>query len=174
MELGLSNANLTQSSNSSLSSSLESTSTSLEAVGAPTAGAGTVAPTNRPWTDSDDEHAGGGEINESDWSSNIDADILKTLSDNEKKRQEVINELYITERSHVRTLRLLDRIFRKPLQESNLLSIEHLQLLFPLPALVTLKEVHGTFESKLKQRRNDSSHLVNCIGDILSEMVSIL
>lgn len=94
------------------------------------------------------------------------------MSDNEKKRQEVINEIYVTERSHVRTLRLLDRIFRKPLLDENLLSIDLLQLLFPLPALTTLSKVHGAFEAKLKQRRNDSSHLVNCIGDIISEMVS--
>ncbi len=63
-----------------------SPSTSLEAVGAPTAGQGTI-PAPRQWVDSDDE--AGDCI--ADWSSNVAADILQTLSDAEKKRQEIIN-----------------------------------------------------------------------------------
>lgn len=63
-----------------------SPSTSLEAVGAPTAGQGTI-PAPRQWVDSDDE--AGDCI--ADWSSNVAADILQTLSDGEKKRQEIIN-----------------------------------------------------------------------------------
>lgn len=63
-----------------------SPSTSLEAVGAPTAGQGTI-PAPRQWVDSDDE-AGDCIV---DWSSNVAADILQTLSDGEKKRQEIIN-----------------------------------------------------------------------------------
>lgn len=70
--------------------SLGSPSTSLEAVGAP-AGQGivsSVAP--RQWVDSEDE---AGDL-EADWSSNVSPDILQTLSDAEKKRQEIINGLY--------------------------------------------------------------------------------
>lgn len=63
-----------------------SPSTSLEAVGAPTAGQGTI-PAPRQWVDSDDETCD----NIADWSSNVAADILQTLSDGEKKRQEIIN-----------------------------------------------------------------------------------
>lgn len=66
--------------------SLDSPSTSLEAVGAPTAGQGTV-PVPRQWVDSEDE---AGDL-EADWSSNVDADLLQTLSKDEKKRQEIIN-----------------------------------------------------------------------------------
>lgn len=69
--------------------SLDSPSTSLEAVGAPTAGQGTV-PTPRQWVDSEDEAAGD---LEADWSSNVDADVLQTLSKDEKKRQDIINGL---------------------------------------------------------------------------------
>lgn len=41
----------------------------------------------KQWVDSDDETC---DI-EADWSSNISGDILQTLSDGEKKRQEIIN-----------------------------------------------------------------------------------
>lgn len=171
--------------------SLGSPSTSLEAVGAP-AGQGivsSVAP--RQWVDSEDE---AGDL-EADWSSNVSADILQTLSDAEKKRQEIINglywnlcgqcpflfkyvrflnlnqfeyfaEIYQTEKNHVRTLRLLEGIFMRPLQESGVLNADHLNLLFP-PSLLVLKDLHGSFEQQLKQRRIDHGPLVGNIGDLL-------
>ncbi|XP_075168419.1 rho guanine nucleotide exchange factor 2 isoform X2 [Haematobia irritans] len=108
-------------------------------------------------------------INEADWSSNVAAEVLAALTDAEKKRQEIINEIYQTERSHVRTLKLLERLFFYPLQESGLLSQDHLQLLFP-PSLLTLCDLHGSFEQKIKQRRIDHSYIVNNIGDLLAGM----
>lgn len=36
------------------------------------------------------------------WASNVSTEILDQLSSKEKKRQEIINELYHTERSHIR------------------------------------------------------------------------
>ena len=46
-----------------------------------------MACTPRIWVDSEDE---AGEP-EADWSSHVSADILQTLSDTEKRRQEIIN-----------------------------------------------------------------------------------
>ena len=57
-------------------------------VGTPAAGQGTV-PAPRQWVDSEEEDL------EADWSSNVAADILQTLSDAEKKRQEIINGEFI-------------------------------------------------------------------------------
>ncbi|XP_055384801.1 uncharacterized protein LOC129614289 [Condylostylus longicornis] len=104
-----------------------------------------------------------------DWSSNVDPEILATLSEYEKKRQEIINELYHSERSHNRILRLLDGVFYRPLLESNVLGYDHLQLLFP-PVLMQLKELHGSFEAKLKVRRLEDKNVVKSVGDILAEM----
>lgn len=143
---------------------MDSPSTSLEVVGATTTNLCTVT-IPRQWVDSDEEH---GIETEADWSSNVDPEILKTLSDAEKKRQEVINEICVTEKNHVRTLKLLEGIFLRPLQDTNVLGVDHLQLLFP-PALITLKDLHSSFESKLKQRRI-STPLVSEIGDLLLEM----
>ncbi|XP_034476460.1 uncharacterized protein LOC117783263 isoform X4 [Drosophila innubila] len=123
-------------------------------------------PLQRQWNfESDDED----DLNETDWSSVVKVEILAALTDAEKKRQEIINEIYQTERNHVRTLRLLDRLFFLPLYDSGLLPQDHLLLLFP-PALLSLRELHGAFEQKLKQRRIEHNHVVQYMGDLLSEM----
>ncbi|XP_017108206.2 uncharacterized protein RhoGEF2 isoform X2 [Drosophila bipectinata] len=123
-------------------------------------------PMPRQWNmESDDED----DVNEADWSSMVAAEMLAALTDAEKKRQEIINEIYQTERNHVRTLKLLDRLFFLPLYESGLLSQDHLLLLFP-PALLHLREIHGAFEQQLKGRRIEHNHVVNHLGDLLSEM----
>ncbi|XP_053668177.1 uncharacterized protein LOC128718580 [Anopheles marshallii] len=127
---------------------------------------GLNVPTAREWIDSDDE---GTVEPEADWSSNIPPEILSTLGDLEKKRQEVINEIYQTERNHVRTLRLLEGIFMRPLQESGALPHELLNLLFP-HSLIHLKDLHTAFELKLKQRRNEHANVVREIGDLLLTM----
>lgn len=46
-----------------------------------------VATEPRPWVDSDFREDEGDE----DWASQIDTEVLQTLSDSEKKRQEIIN-----------------------------------------------------------------------------------
>lgn len=69
---------------------MDSRSTSLEVIGH----GGEVT----SCLDSDSEN----EFDLSDWASNVPPEILEQLSSKEKKRQEVINELYHTERSHIR------------------------------------------------------------------------
>lgn len=69
----------------------------------------------------------------------------------------------------MRTLRLLEGIFMRPLQESGALTNEHFSLLFP-PSLLVLKDLHSTFEQQLKQRRIDHGQLVGGIGDLLLSM----
>ncbi|XP_036230868.2 uncharacterized protein RhoGEF2 isoform X3 [Bactrocera oleae] len=129
-------------------------------------GVGTGQPGQRQWNFESDEED---DLNEADWSSNVTAELLAALTDAEKKRQEIINEIYQTERSHVRILKLLERLFLLPLQDSNLLTAEHITLLFP-PALLSLREIHATFEQQLKQRRVEHNHVVTHIGDLLSGM----
>lgn len=68
----------------------------------------------------------------------------------------------------MRTLRLLEGIFMRPLQESQALTAEHFNLLFP-PSLLVLKDLHTSFEQQLKQRRIDQP-LVKTIGDLLLSM----
>lgn len=66
----------------------------------------------------------------------------------------------------MRTLKLLEGLFYRPLQESGHLNAEHLLLLFP-PALLTLRDLHSAFEQQLKQRRHEQSSVISGIGDLL-------
>lgn len=121
----------------------------------------------REWVYSDDEAAGDATFEAADWSSNVPLDVLQNLSKAEKERQEIINEIYQTERNHVRTLKLLEGVFYRPLQESGALNAEHLLLLFP-PALLTLRDHHSAFEQQLKQRRAaEPNSVVGRIGELL-------
>lgn len=80
------------------SNRLGSPSTSLEAVGT-TGQQGVVTCTPKQWEGSDDET---GEL-EADWSSHVSADILHTLTDSEKRRQEIINGEFVKNRHCLQT-----------------------------------------------------------------------
>ncbi|XP_011497167.1 PREDICTED: rho guanine nucleotide exchange factor 12 [Ceratosolen solmsi marchali] len=138
------------SSNSSLSTrSLDSPSTSLEQVHPAAANASTS------W-DSDVDV----EPDPPDWSQGVAEEVLVRLSNAEKKRQEVINELFHTERSHVRALKVLSQVFHKPLLETQVLSLDQIQLLFSnLDEMVTL---HSQFNQAMKRKKKENP----CVGDI--------
>ncbi|KAJ8683003.1 hypothetical protein QAD02_018795 [Eretmocerus hayati] len=147
------------SSNSSLSTrSLDSPSTSLEQVHPATAGANASA----SW-DSDVDV----EADPPDWSQAVAEDVLANLTNAEKKRQEVINELFHTERSHVRALKVLSQVFHKPLLETQVLPIDQIQLLFSnLDEMVTL---HSQFNQAMKRKKRENP-LVGDVGELLLEM----
>nr|XP_012137499.1 PREDICTED: rho guanine nucleotide exchange factor 12 isoform X5 [Megachile rotundata] len=147
------------SSNSSLSTrSLDSPSTSLEQVHPATS----AANTSTSW-DSDVDV----EPDPPDWSQGVAEDVLSRLSNAEKKRQEVINELFHTERSHVRALRVLSQVFHKPLLESQVLPLDQIQLLFSnLDEMVT---IHSRFNQAMKRKKKENP-CVGDVGELLLEM----
>ncbi|XP_017794853.1 PREDICTED: rho guanine nucleotide exchange factor 11 isoform X2 [Habropoda laboriosa] len=147
------------SSNSSLSTrSLDSPSTSLEQVHPATS----ATNTSTSW-DSDVDV----EPDPPDWSQGVAEDVLSRLSNAEKKRQEVINELFHTERSHVRALRVLSHVFHKPLLESQVLPLDQIQLLFSnLDEMVT---IHSRFNQTMKRKKKETP-CVGDVGDLLLEM----
>ncbi|KAG8040482.1 hypothetical protein G9C98_002478 [Cotesia typhae] len=140
------------SSNSSLSTrSLDSPSTSLEQVHPANAG----HHTSNSW-DSDVDV----EPDPPDWSHGVTEEVLSNLSNSEKKRQEVINELFHTERSHVRALKVLSYVFHKPLLESQVLPLDQVQLLFSnLDEMVT---IHSRFNQAMKRKKKENP----CVGDV--------
>ncbi|XP_051166448.1 rho guanine nucleotide exchange factor 11 isoform X3 [Leptopilina boulardi] len=146
------------SSNSSLSTrSLDSPSTSLEQV--PTTSASN---TSTSW-DSDVDV----EPDPPDWSQGVADEVLARLSNSEKKRQEVINELFHTERSHVRALKVLSQVFHKPLLESQVLPVDQIHLLFSnLDEMVT---IHSSFNQAMKRKKKENP-CVEEVGDLLLEM----
>ncbi|XP_075211643.1 rho guanine nucleotide exchange factor 2 isoform X3 [Lycorma delicatula] len=163
-------ANSGSSSNSSLSTrSLDSPSNSLEAVSGgrtcsesvPSNGGGGGGTT--PQWDSDAE----AEPDPPDWTRNVPEDVLSKLSPSEKKRQEVINELFHTERSHVRGLKVIDQVFYRPVKEMQILPPDQIQLLFA--NLEEMLVIHSRFNNSMKCKRKESP-VVGDIGDLLLDM----
>ncbi|XP_018356037.1 PREDICTED: rho guanine nucleotide exchange factor 12 isoform X3 [Trachymyrmex septentrionalis] len=147
------------SSNSSLSTrSLDSPSTSLEQVH-PTSSA---ANASTSW-DSDVDV----EADPPDWSQAVTEDVLAQLSNSEKKRQDVINELFHTERSHVRALKVLSHVFHKPLLESQVLPLDQIQLLFS--NLDEMLMIHSHFNQAMKRKKKENP-CVSDVGELLLEM----
>ncbi|BES88380.1 Regulator of G protein signalling-like domain [Nesidiocoris tenuis] len=140
-------SNSGSSSNSSLSTrSLESPSQSLETVGG---GAGGQPPSSQTW-DSDME----AEPDPPDWTTLLPEDVFAQMGPNERKRHEVINELFYTERSHVQALRVLDQIFYRPMKEQQILPQDQINLLFSnLDDILTF---HSQFNSSMKAKRKES------------------
>ncbi|KAF5304968.1 hypothetical protein FQR65_LT18831, partial [Abscondita terminalis] len=147
------------SSNSSLSSrSSESPSTSLDAV----SGFATAHPAGTGW-DSDMEN----EVDPTDWQSSVPEEELASLHPHEKKRQDVINELFHTERSHVRNLWVLENLFKRPLQTSKLLKNEEINLIFP--NLCELLELHSQLNNIMRSKRKENP-IIKDIGDMMLNM----
>ncbi|XP_014614376.1 PREDICTED: uncharacterized protein LOC106792462 isoform X2 [Polistes canadensis] len=147
------------SSNSSLSTrSLDSPSTSLEQVHPATSSANA----STSW-DSDVDV----EPDPFDWSQGVTEEVLAYLTNSEKKRQEVINELFHTERSHVRALKVLSHVFHRPLLESQLLPLDQVQLLFS--NLDEMVAIHSRFNQAMKRKKKENA-CVGDVGDLLLEM----
>lgn len=77
-------------------------------------------------------------------------------------------ELFHTEKSHVRKLKVLDQVFLKPMQEWQILPADQVQLLFQ--NLEEMLDIHSRFNSSMKAKRKEDP-LVGDIGDILLVMV---
>ncbi|XP_022258451.1 putative leucine-rich repeat-containing protein DDB_G0290503 isoform X2 [Limulus polyphemus] len=174
------------SSVSSLSTSLDSSSNSLEVMqntteGTPVnSGSGSSLSTGRlqstfsssssslshllQFDDSDLE----AENEPPKWQENVNSNVIRNLKPKEKKRQDVINELFHTERTHVRNLKVLDRLFFKPLQQEKLLQQDLLDLLFP--NLEELLKIHSRFNSIMKTKRREQP-VIQDIGDIMLQML---
>uniref|UniRef100_A0A915DQH6 Rho guanine nucleotide exchange factor 12 n=1 Tax=Ditylenchus dipsaci TaxID=166011 RepID=A0A915DQH6_9BILA len=101
-------------------------------------------------------------------------EVLRHLKPKEKKRQEVINELFHTERTHVRNLKILYQVFYRPLVVQQLVPAELIKLLFG--NIDDLLEVHLEMHRKMKlaremwRREGASEGLYGDIGELLEGM----
>uniref|UniRef100_H2RRD3 Rho guanine nucleotide exchange factor (GEF) 1 n=1 Tax=Takifugu rubripes TaxID=31033 RepID=H2RRD3_TAKRU len=92
-------------------------------------------------------------------------EALTSLSKKERKRQEVINELFATEHAHVRMLSVLQGIFSKPLEREELLTTIELSTIFP--SLDEIIEMHYNFYENLKKLRLEDNFIVKFISTTL-------
>uniref|UniRef100_A0A3P8RME7 Rho/rac guanine nucleotide exchange factor (GEF) 18b n=1 Tax=Amphiprion percula TaxID=161767 RepID=A0A3P8RME7_AMPPE len=106
------------------------------------------------------------------WSLAVDQQYLKKHSKDTVKRQDVIYELMQTEMHHVRTLKIMLRVYVRELKENLQMDSGRLDCLFP--RLENLLDLHTHFLSRLKERRrenlvspNDRNYTMNRVADIL-------
>ncbi|KAG8449949.1 hypothetical protein GDO86_016580 [Hymenochirus boettgeri] len=98
------------------------------------------------------------------WQHTVGRDVASHLPPKERARQEVIHELFVTETSHLRVLRVLDLIFYQRMRKENLLTQDELWLVFPnLPELI---EIHNTLSELMKKMREEGP-VVKEIGDLM-------
>ncbi|XP_042296336.1 rho guanine nucleotide exchange factor 11 isoform X3 [Sceloporus undulatus] len=98
------------------------------------------------------------------WQHTVGREVVASLPQREVDRQEVINELFVTEASHLRILRVLDVLFYQRMKKENLLSREELALLFPnLPEVI---EVHNSLSEAMKKLREEGP-IIKEIGDLM-------
>ncbi|XP_053134044.1 rho guanine nucleotide exchange factor 11 isoform X2 [Hemicordylus capensis] len=104
------------------------------------------------------------ELDSQNWQHTVGRDVVAYLPQREIDRQEVINELFVTEASHLRILRVLDVLFYQRMRKENLLSREELALLFPnLPELI---EIHNSLSESMKKLREEGP-VIKEIGDLM-------
>ncbi|XDV22597.1 hypothetical protein PO909_027462 [Leuciscus waleckii] len=111
------------------------------------------------------------------WSLAVDQHFLKKYSKEMMKRQDVIYELIQTEIHHVRTLKIMLRVYARELRETLQLDDRKLDCLFP--QLDSLLELHNHFLSRLKERRAESvqpgsehNYAIHKLADILISQFS--
>ncbi|XP_053349910.1 rho guanine nucleotide exchange factor 11 isoform X2 [Clarias gariepinus] len=100
-------------------------------------------------------------VDSHNWQETVELHTLNSLSSREIDRQAVIYELFTTESSHLRTLRVLDQVFFQKMR--NLLTSDELSCIFP--NLPQVYELHASLCESMKKLRESS--IVQGIGDIM-------
>ncbi|XP_034713246.1 rho guanine nucleotide exchange factor 11 [Etheostoma cragini] len=95
------------------------------------------------------------------WQDTVPPQLLATLSPREVDRQAVIYELFTTEVSHLRTLRVLDQVFFQKMR--SVLNSDELACIFP--NLPQVYELHASLCEAMKKLRE--TPIVQDIGDVM-------
>ncbi|XP_067281029.1 rho guanine nucleotide exchange factor 2 isoform X2 [Pseudorasbora parva] len=119
----------------------------------------------------------GQEFEADSWSMAVDSTYLQTHRKDVIKRQDVIYELIQTELHHVRTLRIMEGVFRRGMLDEVQLEPGVVHALFP--CLERLMTLHTHFLTQLLERRADSlqpdstnNFTINQISDVLIKQFS--
>uniref|UniRef100_A0A8C4KAG4 Rho/Rac guanine nucleotide exchange factor 18 n=1 Tax=Dromaius novaehollandiae TaxID=8790 RepID=A0A8C4KAG4_DRONO len=111
------------------------------------------------------------------WSVAVEQPYAKRQRKEVIKRQDVIYELMQTEMHHVRTLKIMLKVYSKAMREELQFPNAVINKLFP--CVDELLEMHGQFLLQLKERRRESleegsdrNYIIQNIGDILVKQFS--
>ncbi|XP_051953617.1 rho guanine nucleotide exchange factor 12 isoform X3 [Xyrauchen texanus] len=115
---------------------------------------------------SEDDQVAEVELEHPHWQTLVSRDVLATLTPQEIKRQEVINELFYTERAHVRMLRVLDSVFHQPLSRETILPPADIKNIFT--NLDEILQLHiSLMEQMTAVRKKTETVVIDSIGDDL-------
>ncbi|KFV99055.1 Rho guanine nucleotide exchange factor 18, partial [Eurypyga helias] len=111
------------------------------------------------------------------WSVAVEQPYAKRQKKDVIKRQDVIYELMQTEMHHVRTLKIMLKVYSKAMREELQFPNAVINKLFP--CVDELLEIHGQFLLQLKERRKESleegsdrNYIIQNIGDLLVKQFS--
>ncbi|NXY60829.1 ARHGI factor, partial [Callaeas wilsoni] len=111
------------------------------------------------------------------WSVAVEQPYAKRQKKDVIKRQDVIYELMQTEMHHVRTLKIMLKVYSKAMREELQFPNAIINKLFP--CVDELLEMHGQFLLQLKERRKESleegsdrNYIIQNIGDLLVKQFS--
>ncbi|XP_071353517.1 rho guanine nucleotide exchange factor 12 isoform X2 [Trachinotus anak] len=115
---------------------------------------------------SEDDQGTDSEHDPPNWQQLVGREVLAVLRPHEIKRQEVINELFYTERAHVRMLRVLDHVFYQKLSKEAILPPADIKNIFT--NLEEILQLHVSIQEQMAaiRKRNESS-VIDQIGDDL-------
>uniref|UniRef100_A0A3Q3IXU9 Rho guanine nucleotide exchange factor (GEF) 12a n=1 Tax=Monopterus albus TaxID=43700 RepID=A0A3Q3IXU9_MONAL len=114
---------------------------------------------------SEDDQGTDSEHDPPNWQQLVGREILAGLRPHEIKRQEVINELFYTERAHVRMLRVLDHVFYQKLSKDAILPPADIKNIFT--NLEEILQLHSILEQMAAVRKRNESSVIDQIGDDL-------
>ncbi|XP_054610841.1 rho guanine nucleotide exchange factor 12 isoform X2 [Dunckerocampus dactyliophorus] len=100
------------------------------------------------------------------WQSLVSRDVLASLTAQEIKRQEVINELFYTERAHLRMLKVLDGVFYQRLSRDAVLPAEDIKNIFTNLEEIIQLHVSLTEQMAAIRKRSETS-VIGQIGEDL-------
>ncbi|XP_030648267.1 rho guanine nucleotide exchange factor 12 [Chanos chanos] len=100
------------------------------------------------------------------WQTLVSRDILSGLTPQEIKRQEVINELFYTERAHLRMLKVLDNVFYQKLTRDSILPPADIKNIFTNLEEIVQLHVSITEQMAAIRKKNENS-VIDSIGDDL-------
>uniref|UniRef100_A0A671NAN1 Rho guanine nucleotide exchange factor (GEF) 12a n=1 Tax=Sinocyclocheilus anshuiensis TaxID=1608454 RepID=A0A671NAN1_9TELE len=102
------------------------------------------------------------DVDPPNWQQVVGRDVLAGLTPHEIKRQEVINELFYTERAHLRVLKVLDSVFYQKLTRDNILPPADIKNIF-----TNLEEIIQLHNQMTAIRKKNESSVIDHIGDEL-------
>ncbi|XP_063084475.1 rho guanine nucleotide exchange factor 18 isoform X1 [Cavia porcellus] len=111
------------------------------------------------------------------WSLAVDSTYAKKQKREVVKRQDVLYELMQTEAHHVRTLKIMVKVYSRALRDELQFSGQAIGRLFP--SVDDLLEMHSDFLARLKERRQEAleegserNYVIQKIGDLLVQQFS--